>query len=293
MRRGPWLLLLFVPACSLLTSLDGLSGGASDDGGSATIAEGGNDATPVVDAADAGDASNDAPARSDLYASAVLADMPRGYWRLEETAGTMAKEETGRYGGTYVAKPTVGEPGVASSRAVKLPTGSQARMSAPGADFRFPGNVPYSVELWVKPGIIRNYALIVGTEILPNANGRAGWSIVADGQGFVHFEVWIPSPDGGLTQARGTPISSTSITQGAFQHVVAVYTGMDMLGYINGVLGYVTTMNGAAPDMGSSLLLGCRSDVSFCLDDWTVDELAIYDHVLPAERVKAHYDLGK
>jgi hypothetical protein len=283
-------------ACSLLTSLDDLSGGAPDDAGraeSANVPEGGGEATTSDDATSTADAPDDAATRSEIYASAVRSDAPRGYWRLEESAGALAKEETGRYGGTYLASPALGQPGVAGSLAIKLLKGSQARMSAPGADFRFPGNVPYSVELWVKPGVIRDYALIGGDEISPNANGRAGWSLVADGQGIVHFEVWIPTPEGGLLQARGIPISSVSITMGAFHHVVAVYTGKDMLGYIDGVLGNVATMNGAAPEMGASLLWGCRADISFCLDDWSIDEIAVYDHVLDASRVTAHYDLGK
>ena len=36
-----------------------------------------------------------------------------------------------------------------------------------------------------------------------------------------------------------------------------------------------------------------RPDATYCLDDWVIDEVAIYDVVLPSARVKAHYDLGK
>jgi hypothetical protein len=284
-------------ACTLLTPLDGLDDGTSDDAGreGAGGSEAGDEASDasgaadrVADAADPGDA----PSASELYSSAVLADIPRAYWRLEETGGTTAKDETSRYGGTYVQTPSLGQPGVAGSLAMKLPNGAHARMSAPGADFRFPGNLPYSVELWVKPGVIRDFAIMSSTEISPNVDGRAGWTVVADGQGLVRFEVWIPN-DGGFLTARAVTLSGTSITMGAFHHLVAVYTGTDMLGYVDGVLGNVIAMGGQAPNMGGSLLWGCRADVSFCLDDWTLDELAIYDHELPAARVKAHYDLGK
>ena len=285
--------------CSLLTSLDDLSGGASGDGGNASDglvanAEAGDGRTGTSDAVGDADGSNsgDAASASDLYASAVLADLPLGYWRLEEISGTSANEETNRYGGTFKGTPTLGVPGVAGSRAMRVPTGSHATMTAPGADFRFPGNVPYSIEVWAKPGVIRDYAIMVSTEVPPNAEGRAGWTMVTDGQGIVHFEVWVPN-DGGYLQARGIPMSPTTITMGNFHHLVAVYTGTDMIGYIDGVLGVRVAMSGAAPNLGGSLIVGCRADVSFCLDDWTIDELAIYDHVLTPARVNEHYELGK
>src|SRR5205823_13784272 len=38
---------------------------------------------------------------SDLYAGAVLADSPAGYWRLGESSGTTATDQTGTNAGTY------------------------------------------------------------------------------------------------------------------------------------------------------------------------------------------------
>jgi hypothetical protein len=42
-------------------------------------------------------------------------------------------------------------------------------------------------------------------------------------------------------------------------------------------------------------LWGCRLDNNVpaeCLDGWLLDEIAVYDHVLTANRVKVHHDLG-
>ena len=60
------------------------------------------------------DASADSPADapSSVYRAAVLADSPLAYWRLGETSGTVAHDETGNgHDGTYVGGVTLGQPG--------------------------------------------------------------------------------------------------------------------------------------------------------------------------------------
>src|SRR6185369_12380878 len=45
------------------------------------------------------------------YAAAVLADAPRAYWRLGETAGTIALDAAGADPGTYTGGVTLRQPG--------------------------------------------------------------------------------------------------------------------------------------------------------------------------------------
>jgi hypothetical protein len=289
MRRAVVVTVLaLVSACSLI-SLDGLSGGgeAADGGGTDAIvsAEVGTDATTPIDAAD-GEAG---PTPSQTYALAVLSDKPRGYWRLEETAGIAAKGENGSYDGVYLMGPTLGEPGVAGSRAIKLRKDTLARMEVDSADFRFPGKAPYSVELWAKPGVLEDYQWLGGTE--QGNTGRTGWSLLVDRNGTILYEVWDPE-DGGNNQERGIPLTATNLVPGAFHHIVMTYNGTAIVGYVDGVKTITFPTNGIAPNTGT-LLWGCRGDLQGCLDDWTIDELAIYDFAIEELRVKAHYDLGK
>ena len=283
-------------ACSLLTSLDGLTGGpATDDAGRDTATtpveggggDGGGDATSTGDGGDSGDA---APSASTLYANAVLSDKPLGYWRLEETTGTTAKDETGHNDGTFINLPLLAQPGIAGSLAAKLPTDAKSRMAVTTGDFGFTGNAPYTIELWAKPGAFKDYTWFGGTEI--EASGRRGWSLLGGADGRLRYEVWNPDADGGDVQTRGLFVSGTPITVGAFAHVVLAYTGRVAFGYVNGVQTTMFNTVGKCPPAGP-LLWGCRSDIVHCLDDWVIDELAIYDFALDGARVEAHYALGK
>ena len=210
-------------ACSLLTSVDGLATGseAQADGGSEaeTGPRGDGNAGDGGGAGDASDAqAADTPSRR--YANAVLADRPLGYWRLEETMLGAAKDETGGHDGAYAGAPLLGEPGVAGSKAMKLPVGSQSRVGVPSPAFRFPGNAPYSVELWVRVGILANYGALASGEVTQNFTSRSGWTILVDDQGLVHYEVYVVD-DAGTKQVRGVNATSTALTAaaGAFRQV--------------------------------------------------------------------------
>jgi hypothetical protein len=299
MRRGASVCLVTaLSACSLLTSLDEFTGGNAGNVGDG----GGVDAVGLGDGAtgdgpgpdDAADAS-DAGERSRLYSLAVLADMPRGYWRLEEIAGTVAKDETGRNHGIYVAGPLLGERGVAGSYAAKLSSNTNARMRVESTDFRYAGTAPYSVELWAKFGELKDYQWLASTETVGTGNARSGWSILADAIGDIRYEVWRTDPGGAPpAQVRGLTLTSTTVVPGGpFHHLVMVYTGSAVIGYIDGIDKTPFPTTGPAPDTGGQLLWGCRGDLFYCLDDWTIDELAIYDYALGPARVQQHYDLGK
>jgi hypothetical protein len=282
-------------ACSLLTSLDGLAGGPTDadagrDTGATPVEGGGGDGGDAGSRGDGGNAGDSAPSASTLYANAVLSDKPLGYWRLEETAGTIAKDETGHNDGTFINLPLLAQPGVAGSNAAKLPKDTDARMVVTTGNFAFTGNAPYTIELWAKPGEFKDYQWLGGTEI--DANGRHGWSLLADAAGKLRYEAWNPDADGGDVQTRGVFVAVTSLVPGAFAHIVVAYTGSTAFGYVNGVQTTMFDTLGTLPAAGP-LLWGCRGDIMHCLDDWVIDELAIYDFALDGARVTAHYDLGK
>jgi hypothetical protein len=164
-------------------------------------------------------------------------------------------------------------------------------MRVESSDFRYAGVKPYSVELWAKVGELRDYQWFGGTELLGGGN-RNGWSLLADVDGHIRYEVW-RTEDAGAMQVRGLFVSTVPLPAvGGFHHIVMTYNGTHVIGYVDGVANFPFATTGVAPDTGE-LVWGCRGDLAYCLDDWTIDELAVYDVPLSAERAKAHYDLGK
>jgi hypothetical protein len=291
--------LLCLPACTLLTSLDGLSGGKVTELVDGSPVEGATDdaadaQVPPVDADALADADGGTD-RSAAYRAAIMADMPLAYWRFEETNGNVATDETGQHDGTYVLGPTLAVDGIIpGTRAMALPTGKNAHVEVPGSVFRFAGNAAFTIELWALPKVFRDYQWIGGTEnpLLP----RSGWSVVVESAGVVSQEVWVPPPDAASSSsARFTSLGGMPLALGRFQHIVFTFDGSTTSGYIDGSLVLTKATPKAAPDTGA-LLWGCRLNdnaLDHCLDGWVLDEIAVYEHALDAARVKAHFDLGK
>lgn len=131
------------------------------------------------------------------------------------------------------------------------------------------------------------------TEIPQTGSSRSGWSLIGFANAAVNYEVWQPSQDGGGGgNVRALPLSPTPLTTGRLHHLVVTYDGSRIVGYFDGVNGNTRSASGAVQG-GGDLYWGCQADMTSCLDDWLIDELAIYDSVLQPDRVKAHFDLGK
>ena len=133
-------------ACSLTTSLSGLStgeptaeAGSTLDAGDATVATG--DAAPKVDAT--------TEAGSSAYRATVLADSPLAYFRFDDT-GTVAKDETGAHDGTYngVVTHVAGAIAAEPSSAAVFDGASYVDV---GDILPFLGAAPFTLEAWASP----------------------------------------------------------------------------------------------------------------------------------------------
>ncbi|HJN15437.1 MAG TPA: LamG-like jellyroll fold domain-containing protein [Armatimonadota bacterium] len=231
------------------------------------------------------------------YAKTVLQDRPLGYWRMEETEGTSAADASGNgIHGVYGCNkgdqwlPILGQPSATPSlgRAVDLRTGALGRVLV--EDDRFGWTGAGAVEAWVK---VTNDGYgnqrIISTEA---HGGQAGWALTLDGS---NAEGWTLS----LTVAgRGTySASPAAVAANTWNHVV-VSTDTERTAslYVNGEL--VGTAPGAAePAPGTAgLRIGSPGAPT-----WTgefvlfglVDEVACYDHELPAGRVMAHFEAAE
>lgn len=284
---------LVLAACSLLTSVDGFTGGENPDGGA-----GAKDADVETSSSLDGEAGFDAPPPSDprfaAYGRAVLDDQPIAFWRLEETAVPVAKDERGLHDATYRNAPLLGEPGIVGGRAMRMPAGKRAHFTQDDAIFRFVGVHPYTVELWVKLEILTPYQWLGGTE--GPIGPRSGWSLFVEQVGTTAYEVWGPPlSDGGNELRRALYQTAAPVVTGRFEHIVMVFDNLGASLWLDGVVrgGAATTV--VAPDTGT-LMFGCRrtpGDLTACVENGVLDEVAIYDHPLSEARVLAHYQLGK
>jgi hypothetical protein len=238
------------------------------------------DASPPTDAPNGADGSDAAP--TSAYAAAVLADTPLAYWRLGEPSGsTTCVDQTGHgYTANVVGTITLGVPG-----ALAHDTNTAAQFSG-GSGHIDVGNVldapspaPFSWEVWVKPTSIGAYAdFISRMTYTASGNPTTGTYMFAFNTAGMNlgFERWV-------ARASSMAIDTAGLVVGSWAHVVATVdaTGAGVL-WVNGTEVGTGTTPTAVPATNAHLLFGVALAC-------TLDEIAIYDHVLSASRVAAHY----
>lgn len=206
------------------------------------------------------------------YSTVVLADSPIGYWRLDETAGTVANDEISTNDGTYVNSPTLGA-------AALVDDGSAiVCVAANSQDVTLPGNTistTASIELWFK---------WTGGDTLFRDNTSAGGTGWFAGNSAGNFTVRIS----GVTNINCG--ATTSFRDGNRHHLVITKSGVNVAVYVDGV-SVGTSGNSATSTSSSPWHLG-RNGASAQYADATFDEFAVYDTQLSLARVSAHYAAG-
>lgn len=274
-------------SCSLFISLDGLQNGdAGIDAGA--VDSSATDSPIAFDASK--DAGNDAQSVS-TYAEAVLSDSPIAYWRLGDTGSTAVDATSNHLDGTYgptashVTGLIAGDSDGAAVFSGLLPDGGNALgISVPRNALLEPVN-GISVEFWMKafatvPTEIASYGAQVVAPYQP-------WDVQIDSFGRPFSTLFYTSDAG---QLRG----STTYSTNAIYHIVATFDGTTLRTYTNGEADGATPAVGPLGNYGGSLGLGIGSGA---LGDYpftgVLDEVAVYDHELKADRVAAHYSAGK
>jgi hypothetical protein len=297
--------VLLAASCTLVAPLDGLTGAAGGDAatvdgggtGDATL-EGGDDAPAEArgdgaidgpgggpgDAAGEHAPGGDAEAGQSAYATAVLADAPLAYWRLDETSGVVCHDATGHgNNATYLGNVSLGVTGALASdpdTAAQF-DGTSAQIDV-GDKFDFAGSVPMSVELWARPDVIDGTYRHLETKMLYTDAGQPDdgmYFYVHNGPSTLAFERWANNyTDNGF--------GTTIVTTGAWWHVVGTFDGSTMTLYVNGA------KVGSAPTAIVVVANGVHLLWAQAFQG-ALDELAIYDHALSAARVQAHYQAAK
>jgi hypothetical protein len=242
------------------------------------------DAEVVGDGGAAGDAgeiqssNNDGTGGSGDYRSVVTSDHPVAYWRLGESTGPIAADETGAHPGTMKGALTLGVPGA-------LPHESNTATNFLGSDgeieigdaFGFV-NAPFSIEGWLKPTALDvKFLRVVTKKAGDDAGLTQGYSLYVQQGAGVGFEILRDDVRRGV---------SATIPIGEFSHVVVTYDMTTIRLYVNGMQAD-QNLSSAVTSSPASLVLGALSSGGFHYNG-VLDEVALYDHALSADRITAH-----
>jgi hypothetical protein len=225
------------------------------------------------------------------YSDAILATSGLvGYWRLDETTGTVADDSSsGNRDGTINGSPTLGATSI-------LPYGGGTAIDFDGTDDYV--TIPYaaalnpasfSVECWARvDGGAGTFRTVLSTR---DVNTR-GYVIYA-----TNTDKWAFYVGRASSNSWYEGITATDATIGNVYHIVGTYDAGTTTAktYINGVevlSGAVT--GGLDPNTARALQIGVgvnETPLSFWFNG-VIDEVAIYNVALSAGTVEAHYDLG-
>jgi PKD repeat protein len=227
-----------------------------------------------------------------LYAQAVRTTAGlRAYWRLAETSGTSANDETANnLDGVYENTPTLGAAGLLigdSNKAIDLTRSQSERVSVADNTLLDPTNI--TLEAWVR--VDSALSLNQARTIFAKSNSQGNdfsYSLAYQRSGLSTNQL-----DFAITTTSNTDFAVTqTLNTGTTYHIVATYNGATMRMYVNGVeIGGGRAKTGNMRNSAQPLRIGAF----FSADYWdgAIDEAAVYSTALPAATIVAHYNAGK
>ncbi|ROR90913.1 signal peptidase I [Nocardioides aurantiacus] len=223
------------------------------------------------------------------YRTAVLADSPSFFWRLDETSGTVVDDETtANNDGTLSGSYAWGQPGALDSEAQERSLSLSSAVINGNAQVAGPAR--FSLEAWIKTTTSTGGRILgFGNATGQNASSTIDRQLYVGANGRVYL---------GVGSARTTVVSNAALNDGAWHHLVGTYvTGTNgMRLYVDGVQQTVTA-TGNLQSFNGYWRAGAENLPSWtgapdAYYDGNLAELAVYPTTLSAARVKAHYDAG-
>lgn len=265
-------------ACSLLLEDGYSSGDRSMEGDPAD--QNGGDGGPSGDDP-AGAEAGSGGSESD-YRAVVLADGPVAYWPLDETSGTVVSDVSGHGNdGALDPRGRWGSKGIPGSKGTSLSLDGRGGVTI-GDKLDFPGRSPFTLEAWIRPAPPVNDWRVVFEKLERKSgspfHGTFLW-VKNDDSTPVAIERWA---NGSLRQYAGV---RAAVATDRFTHVVAVVDGSRTTLFVDGVRADSQEHTGDTPDTSTALRLGPNGVGE-------LDELAIYDKALDADRIAAHHRTG-
>jgi len=233
------------------------------------------------------------PAPSYPYAQQVLADQPLGYWRLDESNGTVTHDYVGNDNGVYTPKVLLGQAGdglVDTHKAATFGTllSSNSCATNLSVDFATTGNATFSVEAWVKAGTQTTDA-----GIITKGYGSGGEQFNLDcGAGNHDFRFFVRDVTG------NTYLVNSSVAPGSvWHHLVGVCDEANGYVYL-----YIDGTNSGQAAVGPyvgllsspmAMSIGSRQASVAPVNNnqlvGTMEEVAVYGYALSATQIEDHF----
>lgn len=232
------------------------------------------------------------------YEGIINSDTPYGYWRLDESSGTLAAARVGP-DGTYKTS------GITYGTSTPMPTdGVNKGVTVAGSGYMLTNTTQstntFSAEVWTRPSITIN----LPSESTNGVTGNATAGANSGGQNFI----WYPEQQGN-DRGIGLSVGTNGITVYAHGngnlYALAVYTGtisstmmthivVTMASkvpkiYLNGVLVRTGLTEGNTLAYAPIYLLGRDSYGSYL---GTANNAALYNYTLTDTQVSTHYNAG-
>lgn len=215
------------------------------------------------------------------YFSAVNADSPIGWWRLEESSSTFADSNptATKRSGTLVGGATRVEGALlrqASLNYARKFDGTSGYISiANSSPLNFSGS--FTVEFWAKiPSFSKSWEAIV-------AKGDNSWRISRySGTTKVSFETTSASGNHSLP-------SQLDCNDNQWHHYVAVFDGYAKYLYIDGALENWAPYTGPVSSNSNTVYLGENQGATGRYFGGALDEVALYDKALLPPQIQKHY----
>jgi fibronectin type 3 domain-containing protein len=211
------------------------------------------------------------PTSASTYQSTVLSTPGLvSYWRLDETSGTTAHDQTSGNPGTYTGSYTLNQPGALANDSDPSAAFAGGYVDVPNSpSIQNLGSV--TLEAWV-------YWTGSGEQFIMTKGG-VQWDLEVYG--------------GRLTAQIGpTFIQDTQpFPQNSWQYVAMTYDGTTLSIYRNGTL-VASSAVAAPPSTTADLFIGHYPVIPS--GNWTgrIDEPAVYNTALPATTIQNHYNTG-
>ena len=237
---------------------------------------------------------------SSAYQSAVVADSPSAYYRLGESSGTSAADQTSNSNtATTHGTTTWGAAGAiasdSSDNAITL-DGSNGYLDAPDLSSLDAPSSAITLEAWVNPtsGDFGAQKPIIVKGYTSQSNPYYQYALTMADTGGSPKNVDLYLSIGGTVQAIG--VNNTGWTYGSWSHIVATYDGSNMKLYVNGQLVGSQAQTGTIDNYATSMDIGAYANLpknSSYLFGGDIDEAAVYSTALSAARVQAHYSAAQ
>ena len=220
------------------------------------------------------------PPPGSSYPESLLADNPVGYWRLGDTGSTVAAVvgPPGTTSGGVVAAP-----GVLTDNGARSFNGSTGYVSVPStAALNATGDL--ALEAWVKPSVVQS-------GVVMQKGGTSGYSVWQYRLGMTSGGQWRGTVFVGSTAYAVTAPGSAGT--GVWTHLALVRSGSTLSIYVNGQLASSAPAPGVLNSTSSMLALGRSGASATSYFAGAIDEVAVYDHAIPAASVASRYAAGE